>query len=57
MLIFTADTVNSPEPLNDADRVPVDVIVDEIVAVLQVLAFGNTVGGNQNIKLILASGH
>ena len=57
MLIFTADTVNSPEPLNDADRVPVNVIVDEIVAVLQVLAFGNTVGGNQNIKLVITSGH
>ena len=56
-VIFTADTVDSPEPLNDADRVPVDVVVDEIVAVLQVLTFGNTVGGNQNIKLILASGH
>ena len=29
-----------------------NVIVDEVVAVLQVLTFGNTVGGNQNIKLI-----
>ena len=56
-VIFTADTVDSPEPLNDADRVPVDVVVDEIVAVLQVLTFGNTVGGNQSIKLILASGY
>ena len=57
MVIFAADTVNSPETLNDADRVPVNVVVDEIVAVLQVLTFGNTVGGNQNVKLILASGH
>ena len=28
-----------------------DVVVDQIIAVLQVLALGNTVGGNQHIDL------
>ena len=56
MVIFTADTVNSSEPLDNANRVPMNVIVDEVVAVLQVLTFGNTVSCNQNIKLVGASG-
>ena len=49
--VVAADTINSPEPLDDADRVPMDVVVDQIIAVLQVLALGNTVGGNQHIDL------
>lgn len=35
-----ADTIHTPKALNDADRVPVDVVVDQVVAVLKVLAFG-----------------
>lgn len=46
---MTADPVDPSEPLNDAHRVPVDVIVDAVVAVLEVLAFGDAVGGNQNV--------
>ena len=56
MVVSAADTVNSPEPLDNADRVPMNVVVDEIVAILQVLTFGNTVGRNQNIKLVGTSG-
>ena len=56
MVVFTADTVNSSEPLDNANRVPMNVVVDEVVAVLQVLTFGNTVSCNQNIKLVGASG-
>ena len=56
MVVSASDTVNSSEPLDNAHRVPMNVIVDEVVAVLQVLTFGNTVGCNQNIKLISASG-
>ena len=56
MVVSASDTVNSSEPLDNAHRVPMNVIVDEVVAVLQVLTFGNTVGCNQNIKLICASG-
>src|SRR3546814_4451750 len=33
-------------------RVPVDVVVDKVVAILQVLAFGNAVGANQQINLV-----
>ena len=57
MVIFAANTVDSPEALNDADGIPVNVVVNEIVTILQVLAFGNTVGGNQNVEFVLASGH
>ena len=34
-----AEPVDAPEALDDAHRVPVDVVVDEPVAILQVLAF------------------
>ena len=33
-----ADTVHAAKPLDDTYRVPVDVVVDEVVAVLKVLA-------------------
>ena len=56
MVVLAADTVNSPETLNDAHRIPVNVVVNEVVTVLQVLTFGDTVSRNQNVKLILASG-
>jgi hypothetical protein len=36
--------VNPTEALDDADRVPVNVVVDEPVAVLKVLAFRDAVG-------------
>ena len=52
MVVSAADTVNSSEPLDNAHRVPMNVIVDEVVAILQVLTFGNTVGRNQNIEFI-----
>ena len=56
MVVSASDTVNSSEPLDNADRVPMNIIVDEVVAILQVLTFGNTVSCNQNIKLVGASG-
>ena len=31
--------------------IPVDVVVDEVVAVLKVLAFGDAVGGDQQVDL------
>ena len=39
--VFAADTVDPAKPLDDAHRVPVDVIVDEVVTVLQVLALAD----------------
>ena len=53
-LVGRADAVDAPEPLNDADRVPVDVVIDQVVAVLQVLAFGDAIRGDQQIQLSLA---
>ena len=50
-LVPAADTVNSPEALNDANRVPMNIIIDKVVAVLQVLTFGDTVCRNQNINI------
>src|SRR5690554_7571062 len=49
-LITTSDTIDPSESLNDAHRVPVDIVVDQIVTVLQVLSLRNTVCGNQDIN-------
>ena len=48
-----ADAVDAAEALDDADRVPVDVVVDEVVAVLQVLAFGDAIRGDEQIDFAL----
>src|SRR6185295_6950381 len=50
-VVGRADAVNTPEALDDAHRVPVDVVVDQPVAVLEVLAFGNAVGGDQQVEV------
>ena len=47
-----ADAVHAAKPLNDAHWVPVNVVVDQIVAVLQVLAFGDTVGADQQVNFL-----
>src|SRR6218665_2249927 len=44
-----ADAVYPAKALDDAHRVPVDVIVDQVIAVLQVLAFGDAIGANQQV--------
>src|SRR5206468_4004303 len=45
-LVRRADPVNAAEPLDDPHRVPVDVVVDDEVAVLQVLALTDAVGAD-----------
>ena len=53
-----ADTVDAAEPLDDANGVPVDVVVDHHVAVLQVLALGDAVRGDQNVDVcVFQPGH
>ena len=52
-LVFAANTVNTAKTLNNADRVPMNIVVDKIIAVLEVLTFGDTVGSNQNINIDL----
>ena len=53
-LVGRADAVDAAEALDDAHRVPVDVVVDEPVAVLEVLAFGDAVGGDEQVELAFA---
>ena len=57
VLVSAADTVDSSKTLDDAYRVPVNVIVDQIIAVLQVLAFRNAVCCNQHINFRGTTGH
>ena len=56
-LVAASDAVDPPETLDDAHRVPVDVVVDQVVTVLQVLSLGNTVGGYQEIDHVMISRH
>ena len=50
-IVFAANTVDPPKPLHQTNRVPVNVVVDQAVAVLQVLAFRNAVGGDQKVNV------
>ena len=49
--IWRTNPVHPAEALDNAHRVPVDVVVDKEVAVLKVLAFGDTVGSDQEVDL------
>ena len=49
----TTDSVDPAKALDDSHWIPVDVIIDQIVTILQVLAFRNTVSGNQQVNLIV----
>ena len=52
-VVARADAVDAAEALDDADRVPVDVVVDEQVAVLKVLAFADAVGGDEQVDFLV----
>ena len=43
--------VDPPEPLDDPHRIPVNVVVHQKIAVLEVLAFRDAVCGDQDINL------
>ena len=49
---MTANAVDTPKALDDTYGVPVDIVVDAEVAVLQVLPFGNAIGGNQDVDVL-----
>ena len=55
--ILAADAVNASKPLNDTNWVPMDVVIDKVVAVLEVLTFGNTVRCNQDVDIPVITGH
>ena len=46
------DTVNPPEPLDEADRVPVQVVVQDPGAVLEVLPLRDDVGGDEHPDVV-----
>ena len=48
-LVRGVDAVDAAKALDDADGVPVDVVVDDRLRVLEVLAFADAVGGDQNL--------
>ena len=48
-----ANPVDASEALNDPDRIPMNIVIDEVVAVLEVLAFRNAICGDQKIDLSL----
>ena len=52
-LVARANTIDTTESLNDAHGVPVNIIINKVVAVLKVLTFGDTVRGNQDVNLLL----
>ena len=51
--IQTADPVNPAKALNNPYRVPVNIVIDQQIAILEVLAFGDTIGGDQQVNLLL----
>ena len=57
VLVSAANTVDSSKTLDDAHRVPVNVIVDQIIAILQVLTFRNAICRNQHINFRGTTGH
>ena len=50
-VVDAADTVNAAKALDDANGIPVDIVVDEVIAVLKILALGNAVRGDEQINL------
>ena len=53
-----ADTIDAAKTLDDTHRIPMDVVVDHHVAVLQILPFGDTIRGDQNVDVcVFQPGH
>lgn len=44
LLVGESQAVDTTKALDDTHRIPVDVVVDQTVSVLQVLSLGNAVG-------------
>jgi hypothetical protein len=47
-----SDAINPSKALDDAYRIPMNVVIDKIIAVLQVLTLGNAVRANEQVNLI-----
>ncbi|OQB38293.1 MAG: hypothetical protein BWY09_01386 [Candidatus Hydrogenedentes bacterium ADurb.Bin179] len=48
-VIFRADTVDTAEALDQPHRVPVQIIIDDHIAILQVQPFRHDIGGDQQV--------
>ena len=53
-LVGRADAVDAAETLDDPHGIPMDVVVDDGVAVLEILAFADAVGGDQKVEFTFA---
>ena len=56
MLVRRAEAIDAAEALHDAHRVPVHVVIDHAIAVLEVLPLRNTIRRDDNIYLALPLG-
>ena len=54
--VRAADAVDAAVALDQADRVPGQVVVDDDAAVLEVLPLGENVGADEDVDLLLAGG-
>ena len=52
-VIDATDAVNPSKPLNNAHRIPVNVIVNQVITVLEVLAFRNAIRANQQVNFAI----
>src|SRR5438552_2588609 len=50
-----ANSVDATEPLNQADRIPMQVVVNDLVTVLKVETFGEHIGCNDRVKFRFSS--
>src|SRR5579875_582250 len=50
-LMLAADTVYAPKTLNETNRIPVQIIVDDLIAILHIQPFGQHIGSDQRVQL------
>ena len=56
VIVLGADAVDTAVALDDPHRVPRQVVVDHLPGLLEVHAFGEHVGGEQDVELVLGRG-
>src|SRR5438093_9147127 len=52
-IVIAANAINAAEALNELNRIPVEIVIDDVVAVLKVQAFRQYVGRNYREQLLL----
>src|SRR5438128_1313181 len=50
-VVRRAQAVNASETLDDANGIPVNIVVDNVIAVLEVLALADAVRGDEEVEL------